>query len=51
RPTHGDVKGVDNYVGIFDCQGQQQVIYKHAISTIAPSRPVPLLDAETEKSE
>lgn len=47
----GIVKGFDNYVVIFDCQGQQQVIYKHAISTIAPSRPVPLLDAETEKSE
>ena len=49
----GVVKGFDNYVVIFDCQGQQQVIYKHAISTIAPSRPVPLLDAaeQTEKSE
>ena len=45
------LKGFDNYVVIFDCQGQQQVIYKHAISTIAPSRPVPLLDAEAEKSE
>ena len=47
----GIVKGFDNYVVIFDCQGQQQVIYKHAISTIAPSRPVPLLEAEAEKSE
>ena len=51
----GIVKGFDNYVVIFDCQGQQQLVYKHAISTIAPSRPVSILDQEqqekpTEKS-
>ena len=33
----GIVKGFDNYVVIFDCQGQQQLVYKHAISTIAPT--------------
>ena len=47
----GIVKGFDNYVVIFDCQGQQQLVYKHAISTIAPSRPVSILDNEPEKSE
>lgn len=48
----GIVKGFDNYVVIFDCQGQQQLVYKHAISTIAPSRPVSILDAESnDKTE
>ncbi len=47
----GIVKGFDNYVVIFDCQGQQQLVYKHAISTIAPSRPVSILDNEPEKTE
>lgn len=46
----GIVKGFDNYVVIFDCQGQQQLVYKHAISTIAPARPVSILENETEKS-
>ena len=32
--------------GVLDSDGKQQVIYKHAISTIAPARPVEL--AETE---
>lgn len=47
----GIVKGFDNYVVIFDCQGQQQLVYKHAISTIAPSRPVSILEGEPEKAE
>ena len=45
----GIVKGFDNYVVIFDCQGQQQLVYKHAISTIAPSRPVSILDQEQQE--
>ncbi|MDE5793023.1 MAG: RNA chaperone Hfq [Oscillospiraceae bacterium] len=40
----GIVKGFDNYVVIFDCAGQQQLVYKHAISTIAPAHPVSILD-------
>lgn len=46
----GIVKGFDNYIVILDCDGKQQLVYKHAISTIAPSRPISILDAE-EKSE
>ncbi|MDE6729816.1 MAG: RNA chaperone Hfq [Oscillospiraceae bacterium] len=45
----GIVKGFDNYVVIFDCAGQQQLVYKHAISTIAPSRPVSILDSEDKQ--
>lgn len=46
----GMVRGFDSYVVIFDCDGKQQVVYKHAISTIIPTRAVSILDA-SEKSE
>lgn len=34
----GVVKGFDNYTLILDSEGKQQLIYKHAISTIVPSK-------------
>lgn len=46
----GLVRGFDNYVAIFDCDGKQQLVYKHAISTIIPSKSVSILDT-AEKSE
>ena len=36
----GQVKGFDNYTVVVDSEGRQQLIYKHAISTISPSVPV-----------
>ncbi|MGF7057077.1 RNA chaperone Hfq [Brassicibacter mesophilus] len=36
----GYVKGFDNYTIVLDCEGKQNLIYKHAISTIIPYRPV-----------
>ena len=36
----GIVKGFDNYTVILDCDGKQEMIYKHAISTLAPIRPL-----------
>jgi len=41
----GIVKGFDNYTVILDSDGQQNLIYKHAISTIRPLRSISLLDA------
>ncbi len=38
----GVVKGFDNYTLILDSEGKQQLIYKHAISTIVPSTPINL---------
>ncbi len=46
----GIVKGFDNYTVILDSDGRQNLIYKHAISTITPIRPISLLDA-FEKDE
>ena len=43
----GVISGFDAFVVILDSEGRQQVIYKHAISTIAPVRPVDLREEET----
>ena len=42
----GNLTGFDAFVVVLDSEGRQQVIYKHAISTIAPIRPVDLTEAE-----
>lgn len=36
----GHVKGFDNFTVILDSDGKQQLVYKHAVSTISPFRPV-----------
>ena len=43
----GVITGFDAFVVILDSEGRQQVIYEHAISTIAPVRPVDLREEET----
>lgn len=40
----GTITGFDAFVVILDSDGKQQVIYKHAISTIAPMRTVELAE-------
>ena len=42
----GVITGFDAVVVILESDGKQQVIYKHAISTIAPQRPVQLTAEE-----
>ena len=44
---HGVVTGFDNFTVILNSDGKQQLIYKHAISTIIPVRAVELTE-ETE---
>jgi host factor-I protein len=36
----GQVRGFDNFTIILDNEGKQELVYKHAISTIIPARPV-----------
>ena len=40
----GVVTGFDCFTVVLDTDGRQQVIYKHAISTIVPLHPVALYD-------
>lgn len=42
----GIITGYDPFVVVLGTDGKQQVIYKHAISTIVPIRPVELWEAE-----
>jgi host factor-I protein len=46
---HGVVAGFDSFTVVLNSDGKQQLIYKHAISTIIPVRPVDMSeDAEAE---
>ena len=36
----GYVKGFDSFTVVLDSEGRQQLIYKHAISTISPARQI-----------
>ncbi|WP_077211607.1 RNA chaperone Hfq [Bacillus dakarensis] len=36
----GQIKGFDNFTVLFESEGKQQLVYKHAISTFAPQRNV-----------
>lgn len=36
----GIVKGFDNFTVIIESDGKQMMVYKHAISTISPMKPV-----------
>ena len=45
----GSVKGFDNFTVVLESDGKQNLVYKHAISTIIPVRPVNIFDeAEAE---
>lgn len=46
----GMVKGFDNFTVVLDTDGKQQLVYKHAISTISPFKQVNLL-LNNEKGE
>ena len=42
----GVVRGFDPFTVVLESEGKQQLIYKHAISTIAPQRNIDLRGAE-----
>ena len=44
----GVVTWFDNFCVLLRREGQIQLVYKHAISTIMPSGPVQMFDAETD---
>lgn len=47
----GIIRGFDNFVVILESEGKQQMIYKHAISTIIPQHPVDLYGAREERAD
>ena len=47
----GVVKGFDSYVVILDCEGKQQLVYKHAISTISPAANITIMQPERREQQ
>ena len=45
----GLVTGFDNYTVVLDSDGKQELIYKHAISTIIPATPINFIASEKEQ--
>lgn len=44
----GLVKGFDSYTIVLEGDGKQNMIYKHAVSTIIPSRKIPFMQDKKE---
>ncbi|MDF2547915.1 RNA chaperone Hfq [Anaerosolibacter sp.] len=47
----GMVKGFDSYTIVLESDGKQHLIYKHAISTITPVKPVNFASASKKQEE
>lgn len=47
----GIIKGFDNFTAIVEQDGRQQMVYKHAISTIAPIKPISILSMDRNEEE
>ena len=44
----GIVEGFDVFTVVMSCDGRQNLIYKHAISTIMPLQPIDLREEDAE---
>lgn len=40
----GTIRSYDNFTVLLESEGKQNLIYKHAISTFAPAKPVELTE-------
>jgi host factor-I protein len=47
----GLVRGFDNFTVVIEFEGKQQMVYKHAISTVMPIRPINLAAASAAFAE
>ncbi len=47
----GTVMGFDSFTVLLESEGRQQMVYKHAISTIAPVRTLPIPDLDADAPE
>ena len=42
----GIVRGFDSFTVVMEAEGKQELVYKHALSTLIPARPVSFLPEE-----
>ncbi len=47
----GLVKGFDNFTVIVELEGRQQLVYKHAISTVAPLKPIGVINMDARNED
>ncbi|HBQ86743.1 MAG TPA: RNA chaperone Hfq [Syntrophomonas sp.] len=47
----GVVKGFDNFTVIVEMEQKQQLVYKHAISTVAPLKPIGIINLENKNND
>ena len=47
----GIVRGFDSFIVILDCEGKQNIVYEHAISTISPSRPISIQEQDNSAEQ
>ncbi len=45
----GYVRGFDSFTVVLENEGKQNLVYKHAISTIIPASPIELMAQEDKK--
>ena len=47
----GVIRGFDSFVVLVESEGRQQMIFKHAISTVAPPRQLELRGEDAERMQ
>ncbi len=47
----GVVRGFDNFTVIVELDGRQQMVYKHAISTVSPIKPISVISLDNRAEE
>ena len=45
------LKSFDVYAVLVEAEGKQMLIYKHAISSISPQKPIEIIEKSPEKEE
>lgn len=46
----GIVRGFDNYVIVLETDDKQMLVYKHAVTTITPSKPILILEEDQDEA-
>ena len=44
----GIVRGFDNFTIVLDCDGKQNLVYKHAVSTVIPAKQISIVDTSAK---
>lgn len=47
----GVVRGFDNFTVIVEMEQKQQLVYKHAISTVAPLKPIGIINLDNKSND